>query len=80
MMEVAVFVLLSIKMELFFQNLKVGVDILVRFFASSPLFVRYIEIVVCQVIGRFYLWEIRCSYQAFRTNRICEIIARFAKI
>lgn len=51
-----------------------------RFFASSPLFARYIEIVVCQVIGRFYLWEIRCSYRAFRTNRTHKIIARFEKI
>ena len=50
-----------------------------RCFAFSPLFVRYIEIVVCQVIGRFFLWEIRCSYRAFRTNRTREIKARFGK-
>ena len=50
-----------------------------RFFAFSPLFARYIEIVVCQVIGRFYLWEIRCSSRAFRTNRTREIKARIGK-
>ena len=40
MRKVAIFMLLSIKMELFFQNSKVGVDIFVRYLAFSLLFVR----------------------------------------